>query len=364
MLRNRSFVERELARWQAAGWVTGEGAAAIRADLARRRSGPGLAPSLAVLGAVLLGFAAMSFVAANWAHMSKLARLALLFGGMWASYAAAGALFLRRLDAFAHAAVLLAIAVYGAAIMLIAQMYHMSGNPPDAVLLWAVGALAAGWLLRSNTALAAALVLFCTWSVWEMTLFDGVHWPFLLGWAATAGGVALTRWKPGLHLLSLALSGWVVALGYRLGHGHYHELVVGIGIALCLLSIVAGPAIDRIRRVSTAMLSYGMLIAFAGLIALQFFEAATGGKLALLAALTLVLLIGVLAWAWWTENRAGLWLAYTAFSIEILALYFNKLGTFMSTSAFFLVAGLLVIALSGVAYWLHTRASPAERAAA
>ncbi len=34
-------------------------------------------------------------------------------------------------------AVLAGIALYGASIMLIAQMYHMDGNPPDAVLLWA-----------------------------------------------------------------------------------------------------------------------------------------------------------------------------------------------------------------------------------
>ena len=35
------------------------------------------------------------------------------------------------------------IAVFGASIMLIAQMYHMEGNPPDAVLTWALGALLA-----------------------------------------------------------------------------------------------------------------------------------------------------------------------------------------------------------------------------
>ena len=30
-------------------------------------------------------------------------------------------------------------AVFGASIMLIAQTYHISGNPADAVLLWAAG---------------------------------------------------------------------------------------------------------------------------------------------------------------------------------------------------------------------------------
>jgi uncharacterized membrane protein len=356
MLTYRSFIDRELTRWQDAGWVTSEGAAAIRADLVRRRSGSSMATALAVLGAVLLGCAAMSFVAANWDGMSKLARLALLISALWASYGGAAVLFRRGLDGFAHAAVLLGIAVYGAAIMLIAQMYHMDGNPPDAVLWWALGALAAGWLLRSNPALAAALVLFCTWSGWEMTLRGGVHWAFLLAWAATAGGIALTRWKVGLHLLSLALAGWIVTLGYQLEDGHAHHVVTLVGLGLCGLSIVAGPAIDSIRRVSGAMLDYGMGIAFAGLFALQFIDSPSDRGLLMLGAVTLGLLVAALAWAWFKENRAALWLAYIGISIEIFALYVRKLGTLLSTSAFFFVAGLLVVVLSGVAYHMHSRA--------
>jgi uncharacterized membrane protein len=362
MLTYRSFVDRDLQRWQAAGWVTAEGAAAIRADLAQSRRGPNLAGVLAVLGAVLLGFAAMSFVAANWDALSKLARLALLMGGLWASYGGAALLFQRGLDGFAHAAVLLGIAVYGAAIMLIAQMYHIEGNPPDAVLWWAIGALVAGLALQSNPALAAALVLFCVWSGWETALRDTVHWPFLLGWAAVAGGVALTRWVAGLHLLSLALSAWIIALGYKLGDGHAHGLVVLIGLALCGISVAAGPAIDRIRRVSGALLGYGMTIAFAGLFALQFIEKTTDRGLLALGAFTLALLIAALAWGWAKGHRAALWLAYCGFSVEIFALYAKKLGTLMSTSAFFLVAGLMVVALSVLAYQVHNRTGPRPEA--
>ena len=82
--------------------------------------------------------------------MSKLARLLLLLATLWGCYGAAAVLLQRRLEAFAQAAVLGGIAVYGASIMLIAQMYHMEGNPPDAVLLWALGALLAAVLAQSN----------------------------------------------------------------------------------------------------------------------------------------------------------------------------------------------------------------------
>src|SRR6185295_5972397 len=150
----RHKVERDLARWQTAGWVNEAGASAIRADLQSRKSSFGVAPIFAILGAVLFGFAVMSFVASNWTAMSKLARLALLLATLWGCYGAAAVLFQRRLEAFAQAALLGGIAAFGASIMLIAQMYHMEGNPPDAVLMWAMGALLATALVRSPPALA------------------------------------------------------------------------------------------------------------------------------------------------------------------------------------------------------------------
>ena len=72
--------------------------------------------------------------------------------------------------------------------MLIAQMFHIEGHPPDAVLTWALGALAAGVILQSNPALALAMLLICLWSGWETTDGGGeVHWAFLLGWGAVTG---------------------------------------------------------------------------------------------------------------------------------------------------------------------------------
>ena len=59
----------------------------------------------------------------------------LLLATLWACYGGAAYLFQRQLNVFAHAAVLGGIAVYGASIMLIAQMYHMEGNAPEAVLM-------------------------------------------------------------------------------------------------------------------------------------------------------------------------------------------------------------------------------------
>jgi uncharacterized membrane protein len=370
----RHRVERDLARWQAAGWVSGAGASAIRNDLQSRQSPFSAASILAVLGAVLFGFAVMSFVASNWTEMSKLARLALLLATLWGCYGGAAFLFERRLNAFAQAAVLAGIAVYGASIMLIAQMYHMDGNPPDAVLMWALGALLAVALVRSRPALAATFVLLVVWTCYERGLSEAPHWSFLPVWAAAAVAAGWLGWRPGLHLAAVALVIWLAPLGHFVLDRHAHWVVALIGAAAAGGSALVGPAIDRrIPAASPAVFAYGIILAFIGLYDMQFLDdqvlyareqdTASIQRLLLLAVLTLALLLGAMLWALRTDNRGALWIAYAAFALEIFTLYLKTFGTLLNTSLFFLVAAALVSLLAWAAYRLHQRKGPTEAAA-
>jgi uncharacterized membrane protein len=363
----RYKLERDLARWQAAGWVTPGGAGAIRNELAARKSLLSAAPVLAILGAVLFGFAAMSFVAAHWTGMSKLARLALLLGALWACYGGAALALQRQRQIFAEAAVLGGIAVFGASIMLIAQMYNMDGNPADALLLWALGALLAAILVGSTTAVAATFVLLAAWCLWERSTSASALSIFLLPWAAAVLTTAQLRWRPGLNLAALSLCLWLVPLGYFVLGQHAHWLVVVLGIALAGAAAVWAQAIDRALEgyfpVSAALFGYGLAIAYAGLFILQFLDdgrwligtadSTPAARLLVLALLTLALLIGAMLWALKVDNRGALWLAYAGFTLEIFALYLRTLGSFLNTSLFFLVAALIVSALAWLAYWLH-----------
>jgi uncharacterized membrane protein len=368
----RHRVERDLKRWQAAGWVTDPGAAAIQAELQAAKSPFSAAPVLAVLGAVLFGFAAMSFVAANWSAMPKLARLMLLLVGLWGCYGAAGVLVRRQLEAFAGAAILGGIAVYGASIMLIAQMYHMEGNPPDAMLAWGLGALLAAVLLQSNAALAAAFVLLSVWTGWERMLASSPHWPFLLAWVVATAAAVWMRWRPGLHLAALSLVAWLVPLGYLMLDHHAHWIVLLVGIAVAVGSAAAAPQIDRIAPISGLLFCYGLITAFAGLYNMQFIEGKVlyGSadvesiqRLVLLAILALAMLLGAMLWAVKSDNRGALWLAYTGFAIEIFTLYVRTFGTLLNTSLFFLMAAVLVSGLAWAAYRLHQRKGPTGAAA-
>lgn len=356
MWQYRKRALRDVDRWRDKGWIDHDSAANIKKDLAGRRSQFATAGALATLGAVLIGFAAMSFVAANWQEMSRLARLTLLFAGLTGSYAVAGYLAERGLEKFANSATLVGVSIFGASIMLIAQMFHIEGNPPDAVLLWAAGTLFAGVALSSTAALGLAMPLTMLWGAWEQGLQSGVFWMFLVGWALVTAAFVWVRWRPGLHLSAIALSGFVVSLGATLWSGGAFEVVAIIGLLALVGMVIARQFVpETLHDEILACAGYALSTAFIGLFVLQFFEKPPLLEFILLASFTLALMLGLIYWAIQTDRKYALWLGYAGFSIEVLALYFKTFETLRGSSLFFLVAGVLVLALAGAAYKLHAR---------
>jgi uncharacterized membrane protein len=356
---SRRQLEQDVERWHQAGWVTDDGRRSILGELQGPPRQSRFAAVLATIAAVLLGFAAMTFVAANWEQMSRLGRLGLLVAGLWASYATAAALIARNMQMFAHAAVLAGVALFGAGIMLVAQMYHLDGNPPDAVLLWAAGALIAGLAFRSNPALALTMILVVVWSSWETAQHGGVHFAFLPAWLVVTAALWRQSWAPGLHLAAIALAVWIVMLGYLLA-GAPHGLVALLGLVVAGAAVAAGQADLVSGRRSLAAFAYGAAVTYAGLFAMQFIENAGGGTLFMLAVLTFVLLLAAMAWGARMNHRGTLWIAYTAFSVQVLGLYAKTLGTLIGTSLFFLVAGLIVLGLAVLAWRLAQRTADVQ----
>src|SRR5262245_41800373 len=82
-------LKQDLEVWIQKGLVPEESREAILESLGAGSSGRRLDVIFAIFGVILIGAGAMSFVAANWADMSKLVRLVVLFGSMWAAYGVA-----------------------------------------------------------------------------------------------------------------------------------------------------------------------------------------------------------------------------------------------------------------------------------
>jgi uncharacterized membrane protein len=221
-LRSKRFLDRlrrELPYWVERGWVSPGGDRAILDHVAAQGGGtPYLTYAFSILGVLLLGSGIITYFAANWGLIPKLAKLILLFGAMWAAYGAAGWwLHEKRSPHLGEAMLLLGVILFGANIALIAQIYHIDAHFPNGVLLWSLGALLVAWLLRSQPALLAAIALGWLWTSFESDWRTRApHWQFLLLWVAFLPLIYRNVWKPALHLALIALLVWSTHL-YGLG---------------------------------------------------------------------------------------------------------------------------------------------------
>lgn len=214
-MRDAGFIrrlEKALPEWAERGFLSAEGMKTLLAFEKERSGGgvPYLTLALAILGVLLLGSGIISFFAANWQWLPKIAKLAVLFGGMWMAYAIAGYMLGRGAHPLVGKAVLLlGVLLFGANIWLVAQIYHISSHYPNGVLIWAIGALLAGYLLRSHPALCAAAMLGILWTGMEGFGFNRpVHWPYLLFWLACLPPVVQHRWRFAAHAAAIGILFW------------------------------------------------------------------------------------------------------------------------------------------------------------
>lgn len=216
----RTRLLQDLARWEAAGTLTPETAAAARAALGPEPRTIGLAGYLVIAATLLLAGALLAFVASNWDGIPRLLRLAMLVA-LISGAPAAGAIYAERGNTLlTDLAMFLGCLAFAASVALVGQMYHLPENFAGGFLLCSLGALAAATLSRSTGALAVALVTAVAWSGESQEQSLRLHWPFLVAWAVAAG-VSMRDDKPAArHLVAAAAVAWagVVELaGHRPG---------------------------------------------------------------------------------------------------------------------------------------------------
>lgn len=246
------WLRQELPGWVAQGWVAGEHQEAILASVSggRSLSGKFLPYALYLLGVILGGTGVFVFFAANWQELAKIIKLALLFGGLWLAYGLAWAVQTRRSD-FRHgvnALLLLGVMLFGANIMLIAQIYHIDAHFPNGILTWALGGMLTAYLMRSQPAMVAALALALVWSGMERWSFGEVfHWPFLVFCAAALPAIHRNQWRFALHAAMVGLLWW--SLQATVEYGSDHRAVGGrlyavqlFGMAYLALTLLAARA--------------------------------------------------------------------------------------------------------------------------
>jgi uncharacterized membrane protein len=347
MASQATRLKAEIDRWLKAGLLDGETAARLRADVdARPQAGFSFAGMLAGFAALLFGAATLLFVAANWEAIPRTTRVAMTFTLIAAAYLGGAGLALRGRRRFAEAAWLVGVAAFGGGIALVGQMYHLSGDEADALLIWCLAAGLAAALLRSASATAASVAIATAWMWVEGWGFwdNDVPLSFL---AILAALWALSWWTRSIaarHFALLALSAFTL-LAYLGDASLLAPMLLAIGAAALFVLAVRRPDVaDRYVGIGGipvhAMLSYGFAMV------LLHFSLGEGVELLVIAVIALASSIGALVLTG-GRDRAVRWLAYLGFGIELFLVYMLTLGTMLGTAGFLLAAGLL-LAISAV----------------
>jgi uncharacterized membrane protein len=209
-------VAKDLDRWIADGHVGADKRTAILATIPDTRK-LDAATALAWVGGILLGIAVISFVAANWDALPKLARFAVLLaaflafaaGGAWASH--------KERLVLSNILLMIAALVFAASVGLTGQIFDIAGDPSVAAYASGVGAFLLALAGRSTGAATVGLIFIALGDFADREWFSGINSdaPWMLVFAPLGAYLAL-RWAsaPLAHVSALAIIycfGWFAA---------------------------------------------------------------------------------------------------------------------------------------------------------
>lgn len=104
---------------------------------------------LVTVGAILIGLGILTFVASNWIYISKVFKVIIIESVIGFSIFAAFKLE-KEYSKTSKALLYLSVLAYGAGIFLIGQTFNYGGEFTEAFLLWSIGALAVGLILKEE----------------------------------------------------------------------------------------------------------------------------------------------------------------------------------------------------------------------
>lgn len=206
MNKHQRWLLDEIQLWRREGIVSADQARLLTARYNGDASSAWGKMIFSALGAIIFGLGVILLLAYNWEDMHRLVKLGLIIGAIAAAH---GAGYWLSGPRSAHQKIgeslhLLGSMLFGAGIWLIAQIYHIDEHFPNALLVWALGALLMGWIIPSLAHTLLAMGLLALWHSFEVFQFDHPnHWAT---WLIVFGVVPQT-W---LHRSQVTL---LVALG-------------------------------------------------------------------------------------------------------------------------------------------------------
>lgn len=359
-------LETLLDRWQSATIIDLSTADRIRKFESEREPKKPWGVIIAVVfGCVMVAAGVLLFIAAHWDDLSPTQRFVLVISKV-ALFHILGAVFAKRSQYLSMALHAIGTVALGAGIFLAGQIFNLEEHWPGGIMLWALGAAIAWWLLRdwAQGVLVAILVPFWLVGEWEVRVSDAYRRGDHIGAAFVLilaliylGAVApgerspLRRalmWLGGLAFFPAvfwaSLSAWenVQEEGWRWFQRYQLPMPVWLGgwLAVIMLPLVLGYCLRPTRLWWHA----GAAVWVLGLSGVSRYMNPEKNIL-----VYLWCLLGCVAMIWWgvdDRRKERINLGMAAFGITLLTFYFSsvldKFGrstALMAMGSIFLVGG-------------------------
>ncbi|MDF2960053.1 MAG: hypothetical protein K0S39_1788 [Paenibacillus sp.] len=200
---SRKWVEKEGLRWVEQNIVTRDQYNQIINLYDDKKHAVGVLP---LLGSILVGLGILSFVAANWQDIPQLARLGMIAVLMIGFYAGGEGLLQRGHDKLGIALVALGLITFGGGIVLTGQMFHLIAYDSTSFIVWGTAGMLLTHLYRSRFLYLISLLIF-TLTQWYSSV-EMEHFSFI-AFAIMIIGLGYYGWNRQNALLT-----WCFSLSY------------------------------------------------------------------------------------------------------------------------------------------------------
>ena len=204
--------------------------------------------ALLALGYLFIGIAVILLIGSNWEDIPRVIRMAVLIG-ITAGVHSFGVYSYDQSPQKATVLFFLGSLLYGASIILIAQMYHLGEHMPDGVFWWAAGVLPFVWLSKSNWLMILPLALSALWFGMEQEMgFYQIGFIFFILFAFYGA----FKWQSNmLAFIASIISAvyWIEGTAYGAFHLDIEELwIIAAGIIVGLYGIAIFLAQNKLPR--------------------------------------------------------------------------------------------------------------------
>ena len=209
--RTFDWLRSESGQWVEAGLLDEPSRARILSQYHTESSPHRGTMALTLIAVLMCAIGVLLVIGYNWERIPPAAKVAMVMVSVAAAFVGAAAAYARNRRTLGEVLACAGTLLFGNGIWLIAQVLHIQGHFPDAFLWFAIGAVAAAFLVESAAIGAGAAVLAGVWIISEATFYSHILYPFLVLWPCTIWVAYRLRSAMMVRLLGLTAALWVGA---------------------------------------------------------------------------------------------------------------------------------------------------------